>query len=202
MQVHPYYFSKTKRIFDFTLSAFLLVILIPLLVCIALTIFLTSGWPVLFHQKRYGKNKKVFTIHKFRVMAVGSEKNQWRYRAHNQAPEPMYKNWNDPRYTKIGKWLSSTGLDELPQLWNIINGDMSLIGPRPLPINESKRLPKNWVFRFEVKPGIFSRWSISPKRHSSLATWKGLEQSTLLSGNIVFDIKMILHTIINVLIRR
>ncbi|MBU1885588.1 sugar transferase, partial [Patescibacteria group bacterium] len=109
MEIHPYYLSFQKRIFDLVISLILLIILLPLFLLISLLVLITSGWPVFYHQKRLGENKIVFRIFKFRTMYVGAEKNQWRYRQQNQAPDPMYKNWQDPRFVGIGKWLSRTG---------------------------------------------------------------------------------------------
>ena len=128
-------------------------------------------------------------------MYVGAEKNQWRYRKNNQAPNPMYKNWEDPRFVGIGRWLSKTGLDELPQLFNIIKGNMSLVGPRPLPIYEAKKLDKSWNFRYLVKPGIFSEWSAVVNKISSLQDWKKLEKETLKSGGIKYETKIISKTL-------
>lgn len=195
MEIHPYYLSFQKRIFDLVISLILLIILLPLFLLISLLVLITSGWPVFYHQKRLGGNKIVFRIFKFRTMYVGAEKNQWRYRQQNQAPDPMYKNWQDPRFVGIGKWLSRTGLDELPQLINIIIGNMSLVGPRPLPVYEAEKLNKSWDFRYQVKPGVFSQWSVNAKRHNSLKEWKKLEKETLEFGGIKYEVNIILKTL-------
>ncbi|MBU0579294.1 sugar transferase [Patescibacteria group bacterium] len=195
MEIHPYYLSFQKRIFDLVISLILLIILLPLFLLISLLVLITSGWPVFYHQKRLGGNKIVFRIFKFRTMYVGAEKNQWRYRQQNQAPDPMYKNWQDPRFVGIGKWLSRTGLDELPQLINIIVGNMSLVGPRPLPVYEAEKLNKSWDFRYQVKPGVFSQWSVNAKRHNSLKEWKKLEKETLEFGGIKYEVNIILKTL-------
>ena len=102
----------------------------------------------------------------------------------NYAPQPMFKIDEDPRFIKFGKFLSHSGLDELPQLINIIKGDMSLVGPRPLPTDEANKLKKidpNWyLWRHQVKPGLFSLWVLDNQRHQSLQAWKKLEKETLL----------------------
>ncbi len=152
----------------------------PVMLLSITLVFIMSGTPIFYLQKRAGKNKKPFKIIKFRTMYPGAENDQKLYKYLNQAPEPMFKIKNDPRFTKVGKWLSKTGLDELPQLFNVIRGEMSLVGPRPLPIREADQLTKDWDFRFLVNPGIFSQWTLDDSRHESLEIWKVLENETLL----------------------
>ncbi len=200
MQIHPYYHSRTKRVFDIVLSLILMLILSPVLAGISLLIMLTAGRPIFFHQKRVGKHKNTFIIYKFRVMYKGADKHQWRHRKDNEAPDPMYKNWNDPRYVGIGRWLSKAGFDELPQLFNILKGEMSFVGPRPLPHKEATQLTPQWDFRYQVKPGVFSEWSLATTRHDTLNGWKHLEQETVLYGSIWNDLTMMTKTIIKVLI--
>lgn len=195
MEIHPYYHSWEKRIFDILTSSILLIIISPLLLVVGFVIFITTGSPIIYRQKRTGKNKKQFDIYKFRVMYVGAEKNQWRYRKNNHAPEPMYKNWDDPRFVGIGRWLSKMGLDELPQLINVIRGEMSLVGPRPLPVAESEKLKKQWDFRYKVKPGIFSNWSASFKGQITLKEWQQLEKETLKQGGLKYELDIIGKTL-------
>lgn len=191
MKPAAYYSSTTKRAFDFLLALVLLVILSPLLFGIGLVIFLTSGLPVVFAQKRMGLKKKHFTIYKFRTMYLDARYHQKKYNQLNRAPRPMFKIFDDPRFVGIGRWLSRTGLDELPQLINIAKGEMSLVGPRPLPVKEAKGLSKTWDFRYQVKPGVFSEWTLSPDRHESLKTWKKLDQDTLKHGGLFYDLQLI-----------
>lgn len=173
----------------------LLVGLLPVWIGLTLTVWLTAGRPIIFKQKRMGQHKRPFTMYKFRTMYVGAERHQHRYRDNNQAPFPMFKIFDDPRFVGFGRVLSKTGLDELPQLLNILRGEMSFIGPRPLPINESKQLDSSWDFRYQVKPGVFSEWSLSPARHYSLTTWKKLEQTTLQQGSLHNDLRIIFDTL-------
>lgn len=107
----------------------------------------------------------------------------------------MFKIAHDPRHTRFGYLLSRSGLDELPQLINILKGEMSFIGPRPLPLYEAKKLPKSWDFRYSVKPGIVSEWAISPQRYQSLRTWKKLEEKTLQKGSLKEDLLLLFKTI-------
>lgn len=155
---------------------------LPLMTIISIVIFFTSGSPVFYLQKRSGLNKKPFTIYKFRTMEVNASAKQSKLQHLNQAPKPMFKIHNDPRFVWGGMWLSNTGLDELPQLLNIIKGEMSLVGPRPLPTAEANKLPKEWSFRFLVKPGLFSYWTLDDRRHNSLESWQELEMKTISSS--------------------
>jgi lipopolysaccharide/colanic/teichoic acid biosynthesis glycosyltransferase len=141
----------------------LFVVTLPIQALIFICILLTSGPPVLFLQRRMGKNKKTFVLYKFRTMMVGSENKQKEYRPLNEANGPVFKIRNDPRYTPFGKFLSHTGLDELPQLFNILHGDMALFGPRPLPVYEAKRLLLWQQQRHSIQPGIISPWWVSQK---------------------------------------
>lgn len=194
-KIHPYYFSWKKRVFDLSLALILLIFSLPLLAVISLAIFITNGRPIFFLQKRMGQNKKIFTIIKFRTMQKNAHRLQKKYTKLNQAPSPMFKIYDDPRFVGIGKFLSSTGLDELPQLINIIKGEMSFAGPRPLPVAESKALNKNWDFRYRVKPGIFSDWAISQDRNQSLKKWMELEKESLKRGGMREDVMAMLFSI-------
>lgn len=127
-------------------------------------------------------------------MKNGAEKQRNKLLKLNQAPWPMFKVYNDPRYTKIGKFLSMSGIDELPQLWNILKGEMSVVGPRPLPVGEAKLLGADWDFRYKVRPGIISEWAINPKRYQSLAKWKELEKETMKKAGLKWDAKLIWKT--------
>lgn len=195
MTVHPYHLSWQKRAFDLSLALPLFLAVLPIILVLSLVVFFTAGTPIFFTQNRTGKNKKPFTIYKFRTMYQGANYRQWAFRQQNQAPEPMFKIFDDPRFVGVGKWLSRTGLDELPQLINVIKGEMSLVGPRPLPVSEVKKLNLNWDFRHQVRPGIFSEWTLSPQRHQSLSRWKKLDQLTLHQGSFSHDVRIITQTL-------
>lgn len=194
--IHSYFFSKQKRIFDILISFLGLIIATPLLVCISGGIFLSSGLPIFFVQKRIGKDKQPFRMYKFRTMYVGADADQKKFSEKNQAPSPMFKIFDDPRFVGIGHFLSGTGLDELPQFWNVLRGEMSIVGPRPLPKGQVKELSALWQFRFAVKPGIFSEWTISSKRHESEESWLELERKTVAFGAIRTDIGIVLRTLL------
>lgn len=199
MNIHPYYYSWQKRVFDVSIATLLLLLILPIGLLISLTIYASSGHPVFFTQRRLGKDKKIFTIYKFRTMHNNAEKLRNQYQKYNEAPAPMFKIENDPRFTALGKWLSNYGIDELPQLLNILKNEMSIVGPRPLPITEATKLDANWDFRYLVKPGILSDWALSSERHSSLRSWRKLEEHQLFSGSIFMDMKLILLIIISLI---
>jgi lipopolysaccharide/colanic/teichoic acid biosynthesis glycosyltransferase len=196
IKIHSYYFSQKKRLFDLLLGVLLTIVLFPLLLLISVVVAITAGFPIIFKQKRTGKDGITFTMYKFRTMNKNAALLKHKYKNMNEAPAPMFKIHNDPRFTSTGKFLSRSGFDELPQLLNIVRGEMSFIGPRPLPIKEASGLPKNWrEFREKVKPGIFSDWSISWERHKSFKKWKGLEESTLKKGSLGKDLFYIYEVI-------
>jgi len=198
MTIHPYYFSTQKRLFDIVVSLLLLVGLLPLFLGILCSSLLTIGWPPFYVQQRAGKNMLLFRMYKFRTMYRDAHQDQHKYAPKNQAPQPMFKLFEDPRFVGIGRWLSKTGFDELPQLFNVLAGSMSLVGPRPLPFEEAKQLliskKHDWQFRHRVKPGIFSEWTISKKRHSNLENWRKLDRKTLSNGSWWYDFSVIIRT--------
>lgn len=194
MQNLSYYHSWQKRSFDICLSLVLLCVLTPVFCSVVLVLFATSGAPVLFWQERMGHKKQPFKMLKFRTMHVLAEERKKQLEKHNEAPWPMFKMKNDPRFTRFGKHLSRLGLDELPQFFHILTGKMSFVGPRPLPVHEAKKLPKNWNFRYHVRPGILSEWAIAPDRYVSLKRWRELELETLRNGSLISDIKLILRS--------
>lgn len=136
----------------------LVVIALPIIGVVAILIALFDGFPVLYRQRRIGLDGKPFTMYKFRTMVRGAEKLRKTYARMNEADGPVFKIRDDPRFTGFGKFLSHTGLDELPQIINVMRGEMALIGPRPLPIAEAARLAPWMHKRHAIKPGIISPW--------------------------------------------
>lgn len=200
-EIHQYYFSWRKKIFDFVFGFLLFFLTLPLMLLVSGLILFTSGKPIFFLQKRTGKAGRSFIIYKFRTMYVGADRHQHKFSNLNQAPGPMFKIFEDPRFVGIGRFLSKTGLDELPQIFNIIKGEMSFVGPRPLPVREVKKLKSNWHFRHQVKPGIFSQWTLAQNRHSSLTNWLALDHETLKGGGWFHDLHLIFSTLTKVLIK-
>ncbi|MBI5614533.1 sugar transferase [Candidatus Gottesmanbacteria bacterium] len=145
--------------------------MLPLMIFFGVLIYLFSGWPVFFIQKRVGKNGKVFEMIKFRTMTFGAHAKQRKLIHLNEADGPVFKIRNDPRFTTIGRFISHMGLDELPQLFNVLKGEMALIGPRPLPVDEEKKL-KPWMrARARILPGIISPWVLDGYHTKSFDEW-------------------------------
>ncbi len=150
-----------KRVMDVLLTLVLsLLMLIPLAI-IALLIKLTSPGPVIFEQSRVGRGGKIFTAYKFRTMRVGADEEKAQLAHLNEATGPLFKIRNDPRMTRVGKWLRRTSLDELPQLLNVLHGDMSLVGPRPPLPNEVAQYEEWHKRRLDVAPGVTGLWQVS-----------------------------------------
>lgn len=153
------------------IALILLVILSPFLLIIYLLVKLSSKGPFIFRQKRIGKDFKVFTLYKIRTMREDAEKLKKKISYLNETDGPVFKIKDDPRFTKIGKWLSRIGFDEVLQLINIIRGEMAFVGPRPLPVEEAKKVPKIYWPRFSVKPGITSLWVIKGAHNLTFDQW-------------------------------
>ncbi|PIR58812.1 MAG: multidrug MFS transporter [Candidatus Pacebacteria bacterium CG10_big_fil_rev_8_21_14_0_10_56_10] len=195
VEPHPYHFSSRKRLFDVVVGGGALLALAPLLAVISLAILATAGRPIIYSQRRTGWRRRAFTLYKFRTMRTDADRVRHKLHHLNQAPLPFFKIFDDPRFVGIGKWLSQTGFDELPQLVNVLKGEMSLVGPRPLPVAEARRLKSNWNIRFKVKPGLFSDWTVSEQRHHSLRQWLELDKRTVVNGGPLSDIRTIALTL-------
>lgn len=177
----------TKRI----LVLVLLLVMFPLIVLLVLLIIIVSGFPVFFIQERVGVNGKVFKMYKFRTMYKGAEKERKKYQKLNEADGPVFKIKDDPRFTRIGKFLCHTGLDELPQLLNILKGDMNFIGPRPLPVYEERLIPKKYRYkRQSVKPGIISAWVVNGYHRMDFKSWMENDMDYILNWSFPRDIKL------------
>ncbi|WP_017325976.1 sugar transferase [Synechococcus sp. PCC 7336] len=150
-----------KRVFDVCAATVLCFLLAPLLIAIAVWIRLDSPGPILFRQQRVGLSDRPFKIVKFRTMAIDAEQRQQQLEARNASPDGiLFKIKRDPRITRAGSWLRRTSLDELPQLWNVLRGEMSLVGPRPLPLRDVKRFQPWHHARHQVLPGITGLWQV------------------------------------------
>jgi lipopolysaccharide/colanic/teichoic acid biosynthesis glycosyltransferase len=161
-------------------------------------LFVEDGYPIIFVQKRMGKNKKIFPLYKFRTMHHNAEKMRSHYLHLNMADGPVFKIRQDPRYTRLGKWLSWSGLDELPQLWNIVTGTMLFVGPRPLPVAEAQLIPLCYSERFSVYPGITSPWVVNGMHRNSFAQWMEMDLQYVSSHTVLGDISILAATFVAV----
>lgn len=168
-------------------------LILPFGLALALLVALDSGLPVLYRQRRIGKTGKPFLMYKFRTMVVGAEQLQNRYRYLNEADGPVFKIHDDPRFTKMGRFLSHTGLDELPQFINILKGEMALVGPRPLPLVEAAKLQPWQQQRDLVKPGIISPWIFAGYHSKSFSSWMESDIAYARHKNVGGDIALFLR---------
>jgi len=169
------------------LALILLIITSPLLLLLFLIIKLSGRGPFIFKQKRAGKNNKPFWIYKIRTMVINAETLKSKIENLNEVDKPVFKIYNDPRYTKIGRLLSHTGLDELPQLINIIKGEMDFVGPRPLPVEEAKLIPQKYLRRFDVMPGITSPWILQGAHKLSFKEWMESDLAYIERKSVWYD---------------
>lgn len=183
--------SLVKR----SIALLMLLFCTPILAFLYVAVKLTSRGPFIFKQLRAGKDKIPFTFLKIRTMVEDAEKIKPTLAKLNEANGPVFKIRNDPRYTKLGKFLSHTGLDELPQLVNIIKGEMDFVGPRPLPVEEAKKIPKSYALRFEVLPGMTSPWIVKGAHKMSFEKWMRLDVNYARGKNPVGDVKIFLQTL-------
>jgi exopolysaccharide biosynthesis polyprenyl glycosylphosphotransferase len=186
-----------KQVFDFVGALFLLVVLtLPMLV-VALIIKLTSPGPVFFRQLRSGLNGGPFTIYKFRTMGTNAEQVKHELAAMNEMTGPVFKVTGDPRITPVGKWLRKFSIDELPQLLNVLRGEMSLVGPRPLPVDEIKRINDlAHRRRLSVKPGLTCLWQVSGRNQIlDFKDWVRLDLEYIDNWSLWLDFKILLRTI-------
>ena len=191
-----------KRSIDILISLTLLLLLFPILLCLSLTIKLTSPGPFLFAQVRVGLNQRKFLLFKFRSMVADAEALRRDLIHLNERNGPAFKITNDPRVTPFGRWLRRTSLDELPQLYNVLIGEMSLVGPRPpLPAEVESY---NWVFRkrLSVKPGITCIWQVSGRDYVAFDRWMQMDHEYVENWSVWLDLKILLQTIPAVLLRR
>jgi exopolysaccharide biosynthesis polyprenyl glycosylphosphotransferase len=185
-----------KRVLDVALSAVLLVLTAPLIGLVALLIGLDSRGPVFFAQERMGLGKRRFRMHKFRTMVVGAEGRLPQLEHLNETEGPTFKLRNDPRVTRIGRFLRRSSIDELPQLWNVLRGEMSLVGPRPLPLRDVEGFEDDrHRRRFSVRPGLTGLWQVSGRNELSFDTWMELDLEYIDRWSLALDLRILARTI-------
>lgn len=184
-----------KRLMDIVLSGITLLVLSPLLMLTALAIKLSSPGPLLFVQKRVGKNGKVFDFYKFRSMVTNAEKLRLNLAAANEADGPVFKIRDDPRVTGVGRFIRRFSIDETPQLYNVLKGEMSLVGPRP-PLVEEVDSYGDWEWRrLEVTPGLTCLWQVSGRSNLPFHKWMELDVYYIENWSLWLDLRIILQTV-------
>lgn len=194
-------YQRYKRLQDIILSILALVVLFPVLMIIALVIVIDSpGESPIFVQTRVGLNGRKFQFYKFRTMRPDAEKYLESLLSRNEMTGPVFKIKNDPRITRVGKFLRRTSMDELPQLWNVLKGDMSLVGPRPALPRETEQYDEYAWKRTAVLPGLTCYWQIQPKRNSlPFEQWLALDLKYIEERSFLVDWKILFGTVIAVL---
>ena len=189
-------YEVIKRIIDIVASFTGLILLSPLILIVSMLIKLESKGEVIFKQKRVGLNGKKFYMYKFRSMVINAEELKKQLESQNEMSGPMFKIKDDPRITKVGKFIRKTSIDELPQLINVIKGDMSLVGPRPSLPKEVKKFEQWMMERLEVKPGLTCIWQISGRNNIDFEDWMKLDIKYVRERSFKLDIKLILKTVL------
>lgn len=191
-----------KRIVDFAMAALMVVILSPVFLVLSLLIMLTDGGPVFFRQTRCGLGGRKFTLYKFRSMIVGADKLRANLESLNEKDGPIFKIKNDPRCTRVGQVMRKLSLDELPQLFNVLKGNMSFVGPRP-PIPEEVEKYAPWQRRrLRMQPGLTCLWALEGRSHLNFQRWMELDLEYIDHWSPGLDWKIILKTIPVVLLGR
>ncbi|MDB1941595.1 sugar transferase [Clostridium tertium] len=188
-------YKVSKRALDVIASFLGLVILSPILLIVAILIKLESKGPAIFSQSRIGLNGKEFKMYKFRSMVQNAEELKEKLAKQNEMSGPMFKMKNDPRVTKVGKFIRKTSIDELPQLLNILKGDMTLVGPRPSLPREVEKFESWMLKRLEVKPGLTCYWQVSGRNNIDFYEWMKLDLKYVNDMGFWLDIKLIFKTV-------
>ncbi|MBD5639102.1 sugar transferase [Clostridium botulinum] len=194
-------YSKTimyfviKKIIDLLGSIIGLILLSPILIITAIAIKLDSKGPVFFIQERVGKNEQAFDMYKFRSMVIDAEEKLYKLKDKNEMSGPMFKMKDDPRITKIGRFIRKTSIDELPQLFNVLKGEMSLVGPRPNLPREVIKFTDYQKNKFLAKPGLTCYWQVMGRNNIDFEDWIELDIKYIRKRNTWEDIKLIFKTV-------
>ena len=184
-----------KAIADRLLAALLLVVLAPLLLVLALVVRILVGSPLLYVQRRGGLYGRPFSMLKFRTMRLGAEGERAALLARNEMDGPVFKLTDDPRVTRFGRQLRRTSLDELPQLFNVLAGDMSLVGPRPLPVDETAALIGGYRRRLSMRPGLTCLWQVGGRSDLAFKEWMALDLDYVDRWSLGLDLAILLRTL-------
>ncbi len=187
--------SFLKRIVDVFVSSLVLLFLWPLMLAIGIVIKLQSYGPVIYRSLRVGKDGREFNCYKFRTMIAGSDGLKQNLRRLNQRRGPFFKIADDPRVTRLGRFLRKYSLDELPQLWNVLKGDMSLVGPRPLPVEDCAQYTSEHRRRLDVTPGVTGLWQVMARANPSFEICMTLDLAYIEKWSLLLDCRILLKTI-------
>jgi lipopolysaccharide/colanic/teichoic acid biosynthesis glycosyltransferase len=189
------YRHHVKRVIDFALASSAVLLLAPAFVAVALAVKLTSPGPILYSQVRHGLHRRPFRMYKFRTMVADAERLHESLEARNEASGPIFKIREDPRVTRVGRFLRKTSLDELPQLVHVVLGQMSLVGPRPLAARDVQRIRQGRPLRrFSVRPGLTCLWQISGRSELSFDEWMELDFEYIDHWSLWLDLKILART--------
>jgi lipopolysaccharide/colanic/teichoic acid biosynthesis glycosyltransferase len=191
-----------KRFIDVTVGSTILLAALPVMGIAALAIKVSDGGPVFFRQRRAGMGGRPFTIFKFRTMVTDADSRKSQLRHKSEQDGPAFKIKHDPRITRIGRFLRETSIDELPQLFNVLLGDMSLVGPRPLPVEESNRCATWHRRRLDVTPGLTCIWQVHGRSKVTFAEWIRMDRRYIRAQSLLHDVKLILMTAPAIFLRR
>ena len=191
-----------KRCLDVCFALIGLVVSAPIILIVAIAIKLTSKGPILFRQMRTGQFGIAFPIYKLRTMVADAEELKGKLHQLNERDGPAFKMKNDPRVNALGRWLRKTGIDELPQLWNVLVGHMAIVGPRPLPCNEDAKCKVWHRRRLDTKPGLTCTWQISKSRRVSFSDWMRMDLRYADKRTIVGDVSLMIKTVLAVFLGR
>ena len=184
-----------KRLIDVVVAGAALIVLSPVLLACGLAVVLTSSGGALFRQRRVGLNNREFTLHKVRTMVEGAETLRDDLQRHNELDGPAFKMRRDPRVTAVGRFLRKSSLDELPQLWNVLRGDMSLVGPRPILPSEVKQIQRWQRRRLSMKPGLTCLWQVSGRSELDFEQWMRLDLLYIDTWSLRLDFSIMLRTL-------
>lgn len=204
--------ATVRRTVDLLVACVALVALSPLLAVVSLLIRWESSGAAVFQQERLGRHRSRFTVHKFRTMTVDADSMPHREyvsrliagvdERHDDGRRRLYKLTTDTRVTRVGRLLRRTSLDELPQLWNVIRGEMSLVGPRPVLAYEVDQYPQSWLLRFEVKPGITGLWQVSGRNERTYSEMVEYDLEYVRRRSLRLDVRILFLTLWTLVLRR
>ncbi len=193
--VRPVRYAARKRVLDVLMSGLMMILLAPVFLLVALAVRLTSRGPILFCQPRVGEGGRIFTCYKFRSMCVDAEAKKQSLQHLNELSGPVFKIKNDPRMTRVGRFIRKFSLDELPQLYNVFRGDMSIVGPRPPVPHEVATYTARQCERLAVRPGLTCLWQVMGRNNIGFDHWVELDIAYIESMSFWLDCKIILKTL-------